>query len=150
MRLDHIAYRTRDRRKTSEFFEKAFGYIISTEFQIEFDDASKADCLVLVPPENRPRKTFKWIMPQLQYEPSILNSDVEDRNSAVKMEYHAPPEIFVSDGGEGSIVADWGEERGGVDQPHHAQSVALRAARRGKRRPSSSERKRGRSRRPRG
>ena len=119
MRLDHIAYRTRNRYKTSEFFGKAFGYVISTEFQIEFDDASKADCLVLIPPENRPSNTSRWVLPQLQYEPSILNPDVEDRNSAVKMEYHAPSEIFVSDGSEGSIVGDWVAERGGVGGIHH-------------------------------
>ena len=119
MRLDHIAYRTRDRHKTAEFFERAFGCTIDTEFQIEFDDGSKADCLALIPPENRPSNTSKWALPQLQYEPSILNSNVEDRNSSVKMEYHAPPEIFVSDGSEGSIVADWVEERGGVGGIHH-------------------------------
>ena len=119
MRLDHIAYRVKDRYKTAKFLEEAFGYEIGTEFQIEFDDGSKADCLALVPPENRPSDTNKWVLPQLQYEASILNSNVEDRNSSVKMEYHAPPEIFVSDGTKGSIVGDWVEERGGVGGIHH-------------------------------
>ena len=35
------------------------------------------------------------------------------------VEYHAPPEIFVSDGPEGSIVGDWVAERGGVGGVHH-------------------------------
>ena len=43
MRLDHIAYRVKDRYKTARFFKDAFGYTIGTEFQIEFDDGSKAD-----------------------------------------------------------------------------------------------------------
>ena len=119
MRLDHIAYRVKNRHKSAKLFTEAFGYALGTEFQIEFDDGSKADCLALVPPENRPSNTSKWTLPQLQYEPSILNSAVEDRNTSVKMEYHAPPEIFVSDGSEGSIVGDWVEERGGVGGIHH-------------------------------
>ena len=38
MRLDHIAYRVKDRHKTAKFLENALGYTIGTEFQIEFDD----------------------------------------------------------------------------------------------------------------
>ena len=37
----------------------------------------------------------------------------------VDCELHAPPEIFVSDGPEGSIVGDWVAERGGVGGVHH-------------------------------
>ena len=65
MRLDHIAYRAKDRRRTADFFERAFGYKIGTEFQIEFDDKSKADCLALVPPEVRHPDTS-------QLQPSIM------------------------------------------------------------------------------
>ena len=109
MRLDHIAYRAKDRRRTADFFFRAFGYKIGTEFQIEFDDKSKADCLALVPPEVRHPDTGLWTYFSLQaapYEP-------------IKAEYHAPPEIFVSDGGLGSIVGDWVVERGGVGGIHH-------------------------------
>jgi len=109
MRLDHIAYRVKNRYRSAGFFTEAFGYTLGTEFQIEFDDGSKADCLVLVPPETRHPDTKLWTYFSLQaapYEP-------------VKSEYHAPPEIFVSDGSEGSIVGDWVKERDGVGGIHH-------------------------------
>ena len=54
MRLDHIAYRAKDRYKTAKFFKDALGYEIGTEFQIKFDDGGTADCLALVPPERMP------------------------------------------------------------------------------------------------
>jgi len=37
----------------------------------------------------------------------------------MNVEYHASPEIFVSDGPEGSIVGDWVAARGGVGGVHH-------------------------------
>jgi len=109
MRLDHIAYRAKDRRRTADFFFRAFGYKIGTEFQIEFDDKSKADCLALVPPEVRHPDTGLWTYFSLQAAPY----------ESIRAEYHAPPEIFVSDGSEGSIVGDWVAERGGVGGIHH-------------------------------
>ena len=51
MRLDHIAYRVADRHKTVQFFREAFSYSIADEFQIDFDDGSKAQCFALQPPE---------------------------------------------------------------------------------------------------
>ena len=109
MRLDHIAYRVENRYKSAAFFTEAFGYALGTEFQIKFDDGSKADCLALVPPEIRHPDTKLWTYFSLQAAPY----------GAVKSEYHAPPEIFVSDGSEGSIVGDWVAERGGVGGVHH-------------------------------
>ena len=109
MRLDHIAYRVKDRCKTASFFEKAFGYTVGTEFFIDFDDGTKADCMALLPPEARHPDTSLWTYFALQagpYEP-------------IKSEYHAPPEIFVSDGGLGSIVGDWVAERGSIGGIHH-------------------------------
>ena len=111
MRLDHIAYRTKDRKRAADFFERAFGYEIGTEFQIEFDDGSKADCMALVPPETRHPQTDMWTYNVLM--------GVQASPDAVHAEYHAPPEIFVSDGSEGSIVGDWVAERGGVGGIHH-------------------------------
>jgi catechol 2,3-dioxygenase-like lactoylglutathione lyase family enzyme len=119
MRLDHIAYRVQDRYNTAKFFKDTLGYTTGTEFQIEFDDGTTADCLALTPPEQRSSNTSKWILPQLQYDPSILDKRVSDSNSSIKAEYHAPPEIFVSDGPEGSIVGDWVSERGGIGGIHH-------------------------------
>jgi catechol 2,3-dioxygenase-like lactoylglutathione lyase family enzyme len=103
MRLDHIAYRVADRHRSAGFFTEAFGYKVGTEFQIEFDDKSKADCLALVPPENRPSDTSLWSM----------------KTALGFNEYHAPAEIFISDGSEGSIVGDWVAERGNVGGIHH-------------------------------
>ena len=119
MRLDHIAYRVKDRYKTADFFASTLGYTTGTEFQVEFDDKSKADCLALVPPENRPSNIDRWILSQLQYDRSPLDERCEDRNFSVKMEYHAPPEIFVSDGPNNSIVGDWVKERGNIGGIHH-------------------------------
>ena len=51
MRLDHIAYRVQDRKATAKKFSDLFGYIIGTEFDIQFDDGSTADCIAMVPPE---------------------------------------------------------------------------------------------------
>ena len=111
MRLDHIAYRVRNRYTTARFLEEAFGYSLGTEFQIEFDDGSKADCVVLTPPEVRHPQTDMWTYNVLM--------GVQYTKDAVHAEYHAPPEIFVSDGSEGSIVGDWVAERGGVGGVHH-------------------------------
>jgi len=113
MRLDHIAYRVRDRYATYAFFHKAFGYELGTSFEIKFDDGSHADCLVLIPPEDRPVDTLEW---------DVMLADrpkSEEDENVIFHSYHAPPEIFVSDGGVGSIVGDWVAERGGVGGVHH-------------------------------
>lgn len=112
MRLDHIAYRVKDRRKTSKFFEQAFGYSVGTEFQIEFDDGSKADCVALVPPEERPADTSDWDV-------LLADKPIGQEEEVNFQGYHSPPEIFVSDGSSGSIVGDWVSERGGVGGVHH-------------------------------
>jgi len=109
MRLDHIAYRVNNRYRSAGFFTEAFGYTLGTEFQIEFDDGSKADCIALVPPEARHPDTRLWTYFSLQAGP----------HEPIKSEYHAPPEIFISDGTEGSIVGDWVAERGGIGGVHH-------------------------------
>ena len=93
MRLDHIAYRVKDRYKTSKFFKDAFGYTIGTEFQVEF--------------ENRPTDTADW----------ICIPHVDDREE--EGTFHTPPEIFVSDGPVGSIVGDWVADRGNIGGVHH-------------------------------
>jgi catechol 2,3-dioxygenase-like lactoylglutathione lyase family enzyme len=116
MRLDHIAYRVDNRYKTAAFFNEAFGYTLGTEFQIEFDDGSKADCLVLVPPEARHPETCNWTYRALM---GTHLAGPGDNMYSVHCEFHAPPEIFVSDGSEGSIVGDWVKERGGIGGVHH-------------------------------
>ena len=116
MRLDHIAYRAKNRHKSATFFTEAFGYTLGTEFQIEFDDGSKADCMALVPPEVRHEETENWTYKVL------MGSHLAGPGDPIytgNCEFHAPPEIFVSDGSEGSIVGDWVAERGGVGGIHH-------------------------------
>ncbi len=107
MRLDHIAYRVIDRYKTAKFLKSCLGYDIDTEFQIEFSDNTKADCLALTPPEERHPDISEW---------EVYLADAPDekikKSDAEFHPYHAPPEIFVSDGPKGSIVGDWVEENG--------------------------------------
>ena len=122
MRLDHIAYRVKDRYKTADFFKRAFGYELATSFEVIFDDGSLADCLVLVPPEMRHPDASLWTYFALQAAPSFNHiswQDTVEGGDSIKSEYHSPPEIFVSDGGLGSIVGDWVEERGGIGGIHH-------------------------------
>ena len=56
MRLDHIAYRVKDRYKTAKFLEDTLGYKIANEFTIDFQDKTTADCIALTPPEERSKK----------------------------------------------------------------------------------------------
>ena len=104
MRLDHIAYRVANRQKTADFFIKSFGYRLQTEFDINFDDGSKARCFALEPPE-KPVDEAPWsvVAPQL----------------AGEVPYHMAPEIFISSGDPNSIVGQWVAARGGVGGIHH-------------------------------
>lgn len=119
MRLDHIAYRVKDRYKTAEFLKAALGYTIETEFQIEFDDESKADCLALVPPENRMKRTSDWIQTTDFCHEKYIEGITDDYGCENNVVSHAPCEIFVSDGPPGSIVGDWVSARGEVGGIHH-------------------------------
>lgn len=51
MKLDHIAYRVKDRLAAVEQ-HRQLGYKQETVFQIDFDDGSRADCTVLVSDES--------------------------------------------------------------------------------------------------
>lgn len=103
MRLDHIAYRVANKEKTAQFFIEAFGYRIQTEFEIEFDDKSKAKCIALEPPE----KAY------VGDHPFIKLGDITDSI------YHMAPEIFISDGSPDSIVGKWVSARNGIGGIHH-------------------------------
>lgn len=109
MRLDHIAYRVKDRHETAKFFRECLGYKEASKFKIEFEDNSTADCLALSPPETRHPNTELWSYYALQAAPY----------GTIKAEYHAAPEIFISDGPDGSIVGDWVNDRDGVGGVHH-------------------------------
>ena len=115
MRLDHIAYRVKDRRQTAKFFQDTLGYTTATEFKIEFEDQSIAECVVLTPPEKRPSETESWALTTYPHFPYMRNPI-----PGIKpLTYHAPSEIFISDGPPESIVGDWVAERAGVGGIHH-------------------------------
>ena len=119
MRLDHIAYRVNDRCKTAKFFEDTLGYTIGTEFQIEFDDGSKADCLALVPPETRSKETKEWINTSDLCHERYKDGITDHLGVEPDITMHAAPEIFISSGPVGSIVGDWVAARSGVGGIHH-------------------------------
>ena len=119
MRLDHIAYRVKDRYRTAKFIEDTLEYTISTEFQIEFDDGSKADCLALIPPEKRPKETHEWVNNTDLCHENYKEGITDGLGVEQDITYHAPPEIFVSDGSPGSIVGDWVAARSDVGGVHH-------------------------------
>ena len=119
MRLDHIAYRVADRDKAAAFLIKCFGYRIAEDlpdgFEIEFEDKTKARCLVLLPPEKL-TEANPW---------SHLQPDGDGT-----IDYHMAPEVFVSQGTAGSIVEKWVNDRGGIGGIHHlayqVESVAAK------------------------
>ena len=108
MRLDHIAYRVKNRHETAKLLNLMFGYTVGTEFDIQFDDGSKAECCAMVPPEKQNKISNILDIPWTHYVAGI----------DTPLEYHLAPEIFISDGSPGSIVGDWvaARESGGI---HH-------------------------------
>ncbi len=111
MRLDHIAYRVLDRDTTVRFFRDAFGYKEQSEFDIKLEDGTTARCKALEPPE-------KFLSPlpltvDYSYEPHFLSH-------GLSLEYHMPPEIFVSDGPKNSLIHKWVMQWGhGIGGVHH-------------------------------
>ena len=94
----------------------AFDYSIADKFQIEFDDGSTADCIALEPPGERHPDTAEWAV-MLADRPEVGEIGIQP---AIDFhDYHAPPEVFVSDGSTGSLVGDWVDARGGVGGIHH-------------------------------
>lgn len=124
MRLDHIAYRVSDRKKTAQFFIDALGYRIQTEFDLKFGDGTTCDCIALEPPE-------KMVPPEGYVSPpwthtlfgddNVASQTLEDKFEATgwDIDFHLAPEIFVSDGEPNSIVGKWVAERGGIGGIHH-------------------------------
>jgi 4-hydroxyphenylpyruvate dioxygenase-like putative hemolysin len=118
VRLDHIAYRTADRKKTAQFFIDFFGYKIQDEFTIKFPDGSTAKCIALEPPEKK--ESSKWILADPIFEPHVRGDGmVEVDHLSSEIEYHMAPEIFVSDGTPDSVVGKWVANRNGVGGIHH-------------------------------
>jgi catechol 2,3-dioxygenase-like lactoylglutathione lyase family enzyme len=118
MRLDHIAYRVKDRPAAVKFFCEAFGYSVQDEFEITLEDGTKAKCQSLEPPEK--------IIPNMPFIGSDVIYDTElDVNGEPYTieylpEYHLAPEIFVSDGPPGSVIDNWVNTWGrGIGGIHH-------------------------------
>lgn len=120
MRLDHIAFRTKNRLKTAQFFVDTLKYSIQQEFTIDFGNNETAQCLVLEPPEKQ-IKGVDWVNFHNVQNPLIPPWNTENYNGPSEQfqEYHLAPEIFVSDGSPGSIVANWVDARGGIGGIHH-------------------------------
>lgn len=109
-RIDHLAFRTLDRKKAVKFLCEALGYKEATEFQIDFPNKDIAVCSVLEPLN---RMESKSLLPWTQ----MVNLD------AISQEYVLAPELFVSEGNPGSIVHKWAEQRGGAGLHHIAMQV---------------------------
>ena len=106
MRLDHIAYRVENRKKTAQFFIDAFSYKIEDDFELVFDNNETARCYAMCPPERGKYLDIKFI----QYFSGFAHGP---------MQYHASPEIFVSEGSPDSVVGKWVEVRDGIGGIHH-------------------------------
>lgn len=115
MRLDHIAYRVKDRWKTANFFINALGYHVQQEFTLDFGEDQTADCIALEPPEKN-ESGVHWVAGEVNYFPDTA---APGGLREVMQEYHLPPEIFVSDGTPGSVVGEWVAARGGIGGIHH-------------------------------
>jgi 4-hydroxyphenylpyruvate dioxygenase-like putative hemolysin len=126
MRIDHIAYRVKDRHKTVEFFKKAFGYRVQTEFEIKFEDKSTAKCFALEPPEKpevpdlpKYKQENGDPMEFLIHWTNLSSAGAIPENNFQGANYHLAPEIFVSDGTPDSIVGKWVKARGDIGGIHH-------------------------------
>lgn len=115
MRLDHIAYRVADRWKTANFFINALGYHVQQEFTIDFGDGQTAQCIALEPPEKKV-SNLPWTVENV---PNIEQDGHVVPAWHRPLEYHMAPEIFVSEGTAGSIVANWVAARNGIGGIHH-------------------------------
>lgn len=101
MRIDHLAYRVKNRDKAIEFFVAAFGYKVQEEFEITLEDGSKARSVSMEPSEK-------------------INPDMEFITVNPMGAYHLAPEVFVSDGPSGSIIDNWVNTWGhGIGGVHH-------------------------------
>lgn len=45
--LDHVAYRSKNRIETAQFFIDMLNYKMQTEFDLKFDDGTTTECIVL-------------------------------------------------------------------------------------------------------
>lgn len=112
MRLDHIAYRVRDRKAAAAFFIEALKYKVQDEFKLDFADGTFADCIALEPPERVLDSPWMAAVPLY-----VFAADGSPKG--LQPVLHVPPELFISDGEPESIVANWVAAHGGVGGIHH-------------------------------
>ena len=98
MRIDHIAYRVKDKEETAKFLMEFLGYKKPEDLQEGFD-------IQFEPPEK--------ITQQVPWKVCDVGSMFET------IEHHMAPEIFVSNGSPGSIVDQWVQNKGGIGGIHH-------------------------------
>lgn len=112
MRLDHQAFRVKDRFETATFFTKEpFNYRIQTEFEIK---ELCTFCLVLNPPE-KTRLDLPFFSGTFLH--SALGDDVKEPVGEI---YHMAPDIFISSSpDENSPVGQWVKERNNRGGVHH-------------------------------
>ena len=104
MRLDHIAYRVVDRDKAAEFLKATLNYRTVTEFEIKFDDESKADCLVLEPAVG-PRFISPEIFVSNGTTDSIVDKWVKERGGTGGIHHMAYQVLYIED-----KVKEWKEK----------------------------------------
>lgn len=119
-RIDHVAYRVKNRDKTAKFFQEAFGYKVQTEFDIQFDDGTSCKCIALEPPEKSDAPNLPWTCTLHLPRPDLTSSKILESIQEDYVEYHMAPEIFVSSSeDENSIVGKWVKHRDGIGGIHH-------------------------------
>jgi 4-hydroxyphenylpyruvate dioxygenase-like putative hemolysin len=105
MRLDHIAYRCHSRVEAAEFFENAFGYRITEEFDIDFDNGEKAKCIALTPKNISEYHAKRTVLVR-------DGGETYGYGVAAFSPFHMSADIFVSDGTPDSVVGRWVAKHG--------------------------------------
>jgi len=102
IRLDHIAFRVKDRHQTANWLQKRWGLKVQSEFEITHKDGSKTKCLALEPINKK--ENCPWI----------------GNFTSLAAEYHLPPEVFVSSSDDpNSMVYQWVKQRDNIGGIHH-------------------------------
>lgn len=111
MRLDHIAFRVKDRDGAVDFYKKFYGYKEQAEFDITLDDGTTATCMSLEPPEKS--------LPGVPFDCTSY-IPVGPMVPQERVLYHMAPEIFISAGPKDSLIQRWVDKYGGgIGGVHH-------------------------------
>jgi len=111
-RIDHLAFRAFDKKKAVQFFKDALGYREQAEFTIYFDEkkTETAICTALEPSD---RTKSDVLIPWMKMVPLNHTYDAKGKITGTpEQKYVLSPEIFVSEGSEGSVVYNWCKQKG--------------------------------------